>query len=264
MRGRGARGEGRGNRDNTPSSRPLHPSPFTIHPHERLIVALDFTALGPALHIARQLRGIVRTVKIGSALFTACGPEAIHRMRALGFKVMLDLKFHDIPSTVALSCHAVVRHRASLMTVHAAGGAEMLCAAADSVRMEARRLRVARPRLLAVTVLTSVGAPPASDLARRVVASARMAQRSGCDGVVASAREAPSIRRALGRSLLIVCPGIRSPGQQAGDQSRICAPEEALRRGADALVVGRPVTAARHPRAVAQQILTEMEAMHAC
>mgnify|MGYP001573844707 CR=1 FL=1 len=231
---------------------------------DRLIVALDFTALQPALRMARHLRGVVRMVKVGSALFTACGPEVIRRLRALGFEIMLDLKFHDIPSTVALSCRAAVRHRVSLMTVHAAGGAKVLSAAAQGLRTEAKRLGATRPRLLAVTVLTSVSAHEGSQVTRRVVALARIAQRSGCDGVVASAQEVPAIRQALGRSVFIVCPGIRSAGQRAGDQSRICTPAEALARGADALVVGRPVTAARNPRAAAQHLVTEMEAIDAC
>ena len=228
-------------------------------PRNQLIVALDVTAMTPALRMARQVPGLVRTVKIGSALFTACGPEAVRRLRALGFEIMLDLKFHDIPSTVAMSCRAAVRHRVSLMTLHAAGGAEMLSAAAASVRAEANRLSVPRPRLLAVTVLTSVAARRASSMTRRVVELARLAARSGCDGIVASAHEVRAIRRALGRSLLIVCPGIRPAGERTGDQSRVCAPAEALARGADALVVGRPITAARNPRAVAQRILSDME-----
>jgi orotidine-5'-phosphate decarboxylase len=229
-----------------------------------LIVALDVTALTPALRMARQLRGVVRTVKIGSALFTACGPDAIRHLRTLGFEIMLDLKFHDIPSTVAKSCRAAVAHRVSLMTLHAAGGAEMLSAAVEGVRAEAKRLRVPRPRLLAVTVLTSVPARRASSMTRRVVELAKIARRSGCDGIVASAHEVRAIRRTLGRSLSIVCPGIRPAGEQAGDQSRICTPAEALARGADALVVGRPITAARNPRAAAQQILSDMESSGRC
>jgi orotidine-5'-phosphate decarboxylase len=229
-----------------------------------LIVALDATAPAPALRTARQLRGIVRTVKIGSALFTACGPDILRRLRALGFEIMLDLKFHDIPSTVALSCRAAVAHRVSLMTLHASGGAEMLSAAAEGVRAEAKRLRVPRPRLLAVTVLTSVAARRASSMTRRVVALATLAARSGCDGIVASAHEVRAIRRTLGRSLSIVCPGIRPAGAPASDQSRVCTPADALARGADWLVVGRPITAARHPRAAAQQILSDMESPGSC
>src|SRR3989338_3136067 len=136
---------------------------------DRLIVALDFTAPGPAVAMARRLRGLVRTVKIGSALFTAGGPDVVRRMRALGFEVMLDLKFFDIPSAVELSCRAAAAHRAALVTVHAAGGRAMLEAAARGARSAARRLGTRRPKVLAVTVLTSAGdaPPPASPCSGR-------------------------------------------------------------------------------------------------
>ena len=230
-----------------------------------MIVALDATALDPALRMARRLRGIVRAVKVGSALFTACGPHVLHRLRALGFDLMLDLKFHDIPSTVALSCRAAVAHRVSRLTVHAAGGRDMLEAAVRSVRDEAKRakrMRAHRPNVLAVTVLTSESVPPASD---RVVELVEVALEAGCDGVVASAQEAEEIRRAFPRERFeIVCPGIRPSGALREDQRRTATPAEALRAGASALVVGRPITAARNPRAAAQQILSEMESSGRC
>lgn len=226
---------------------------------DRLIVALDYTRGGPALALARQLQGVVGSVKVGSALFTAEGPPVVRQLRALGFRVMLDLKFFDIPSTVELSCRAAVRQRVALVTVHAAGQREMLAAAVRGVKEEARKARITPPQVLAVTVLTSTGAGAARGTRRRVLDLARGALHAGCDGVVASAREAPALRRAFGKQLRVLCPGIRPRHAQAGDQERIATPAEAVARGADWLVVGRPITAAKDPRRAAQRILHDME-----
>ncbi len=227
---------------------------------DRVIVALDDTTLAPALVMARQLRGLVRTVKVGSALFTACGPPAIQRLRALGFEVMLDLKFFDIPSTVELGCRAAAQHGVSLLTVHAAGGEAMLAAAVRGAREGSRRLRRNVPRVLAVTVLTSTAVSRSSRATTAaVVALAERARRAGCDGVVASAHEVRALRGRFGRQLLIVCPGIRPRGASRGDQQRIATPAEAVARGADALVLGRPVTAAPDPRAALRTIIDELE-----
>ena len=228
---------------------------------DRLIVALDAADGASALRMARSLRGLVRTVKVGNALFTAAGPSVIARLRALGFAVMLDLKFFDIPTTVELSCRSAARRRVAFLTVHASGGRAMLEAAARGSRDEARRLRVTRPKILAVTVLTSDGARGAQ---RRVLALARQALAAGCDGVVASAREAAGLRRAFGARPLIICPGIRPAGDRRQDQQRICTPAAALARGASALVIGRPITAAPDARAAATRILDEMEGVGGC
>lgn len=226
---------------------------------DQLIVALDQPTLKDALRCAKQLKGVVRWVKVGSILFTAAGPEAVTQLRRLSLRVMLDLKFFDIPSTVELSCRAAVRHRAALLTVHAAGQREMLEAAVRGVREEARRLRVPAPKVLAVTVLTSTGAAAARGTRRRVLDLAAGALHAGCDGVVASAREAPALRRRFGQQLRILCPGIRPRHATLGDQQRIATPAEAVARGADWLVVGRPITAAAQPRAAARHVLQEME-----
>ena len=230
---------------------------------DRLIVALDFTDAAPALRMARRLRGLVRTVKIGSALFTACGPDIVRRVRALGFRVMLDLKFHDIPSTVELSCRSAARQRVSLLTVHASGGDDMLSAAVRGVREEAVRMRTAAPGVLAVTVLTSVGADGAR-ARREVLRLAQAAARAGCDGVVASAQEVPALRKRAGQRLTVVCPGIRIAHGVRGDQRRVATPAAALDAGADWLVVGRPITGARDPRKAAQAILNEMKEVVGC
>ena len=230
----------------------------------RLIVALDEEALAPALRVARQVRGLARTVKIGSVLFTAAGPKAIGRTRQLGFDVMLDLKFFDIPNTVEQSCRAAAGHRVSLLTVHAAGGRAMLEAAVRGVRDGHPGPSRTRPRVLAVTLLTSVAGTSPGAVHRRVLALAGEAIDAGCDGVVASAQEARALRRAFGNRRLIVCPGIRSAASARGDQRRVSTPREAIADGADFLVVGRPITHARNPRAAARTILNEMEDRDAC
>ena len=168
---------------------------------DRLIVALDYVTLTQALAMARRLDGLIRAVKVGSALFTADGPAAIQRLRALGLSVMLDVKFFDIPSTVELSCQAAVSHRVAMLTVDAAGERSMLEAAVAGARREAARLRVARPLVLGVTVLTSVGAP---SVTRQVLGLAQKALAAGCDGVVASAQEAAALRVRFGRRLYLV------------------------------------------------------------
>ena len=231
---------------------------------KRLIIALDVAALASALRMARRLRGLVRTLKVGGALFTAAGPVVIRRLRTLGFHVMLDLKFLDIPSTVELSCRAAVRHRVAMLTVHASGGRPMLEAAVRGTREEAARQRAKRPLVLGVTVLTSVAGERSRRVMGRVSSLAGEALRAGCDGVVASAQEARSLRRRFGTRLLIVCPGIRPAWASRRDQRRVCTPGQALADGADALVIGRPVTAARDPRGAVLQILSEMEGALAC
>ena len=237
---------------------------------DRLIVALDVTSLATALAMARKLRGVAKTVKIGSVLFTACGPSVIRQIRALGFRVMLDLKFFDIPNTVELSCRAAVRHRVSLLTVHAAGGREMLEAAVRGAK--AGRFK---SKVFAVTRLTSVPHPAtirvggiregggSQETMNEVRELAYAASDSGCDGVVASAEEAPELRKMFGGRLQLICPGIRPAGTFRDDQRRVATPAQALADGADMLVVGRPITASRDPRAAAQHILSEMEE-HGC
>jgi len=231
---------------------------------KRLIVALDSTSLPEALHAAKLLQGLVRYVKIGSALFTAVGPQAVQRMRTLGFEVVLDLKFHDIPSTVERSCRAAVHHRVAMLTIHASGQPQMLTAAVRGVREEARRLRIRAPAVVGVTVLTSVAASPVTRGHTRVLRLALEAKRAGLDGVVCSAWEARTIRRRCGRSFVIVCPGIRPKGSEAADQTRVASPSEAVAYGADFLVVGRPVTHASDPRRAIRRILEEMEEGLAC
>lgn len=205
--------------------------------------------------------------KIGSLLFSAEGPEAVRSLAGLGPGIFLDLKFHDIPNTVGGAISAAARlPRVRLMTLHALGGRRMMQAAVAAVGA-GRSSRRDLARLLAVTVLTSldgadlrqvgIAGPPA----RRARALARLAQKAGLDGVVASAEEAAAIRRACGRKFLIVVPGVR-PGRAAAkdDQARVATPAEAIRAGADYVVVGRPITGTRDPAGVARAILEEIAA----
>jgi len=200
--------------------------------------------------------------KVGSQLFTGEGPRAVRKLADLGFDIFLDLKFHDIPNTVAHAVAAAVRlPRLRLMTLHASGGLAMMRAA-----REAAGTKKNRPALLAVTVLTSFDEPALREigiegsLGSRVVALARLAKTAGMDGVVCSALEAPAVRRELGAEFKILVPGVRLASAAANDQSRVASQGDAMRAGADYLVVGRPITAAADPRAAARAIVAEIAA----
>jgi orotidine-5'-phosphate decarboxylase len=200
--------------------------------------------------------------KVGNQLFTAEGPRAVTKLADLGFDIFLDLKFHDIPNTVAHAVAAVVRlPRVRLMTLHAAGGLAMMRAAREAAGAGAKKNR---PALLAVTVLTSFNEATLREigmegsLGSRVVALARLARMAGMDGVVCSALEAPAVRRELGADFKILVPGVRPASAATNDQSRIATPGDAVRAGADYLVVGRPITAAADPRAAAREIVAEI------
>jgi orotidine-5'-phosphate decarboxylase len=245
---------------------------FDTHPRSSLIVALDFDSLKSALKFAQQIADLVGMFKIGSQLFTAAGPAAVREVAALGPGVFLDLKFHDIPNTVAgavLSCAAMPG--VQLVNVHALGGSAMLHAAAQAISA-GQPMGADRPRLLAVTILTSmdqkairevgIGGPPKT----RVVKLAKLAKSAGVDGVIASVQEARAIRQACGRDFLIVTPGVRpkqkepASAAKTDDQARTATPSEAIKAGADFLVVGRPITAAPDPRGAAQAIVDEIAA----
>ncbi len=228
----------------------------------QLIVALDLPDVGRALDMVDQLMDVVCLYKIGSELFTAAGPPAISEVRSRGAEVFLDLKFHDIPNTVARACRVAAGYGVYMLTVHAAGGPEMIRAAADAVKDVADEQS---PRIIAVTVLTSIDDRLWRDeigvgrsVSGSIVALARMAQSAGADGVVASPNDAARIRDSCGSDMLVVTPGIRPAGTDVGDQARVATPAEAVRNGADFLVVGRPIVAAKDPCAAAAAILAEM------
>ena len=198
--------------------------------------------------------------KVGAQLFTSQGPRAVSKLADLGYEIFLDLKFHDIPNSVAHAVAAAVRlPRVRLMTLHASGGLAMMKAA-----REAAGTKKNRPALLAVTVLTSFDETALREigmegsLGSRVVALARLARTAGMDGVVCSALEAPAVRREFGPDFKILVPGVRPASAATNDQSRIATPGDAVRAGADYLVVGRPITAAADPRAAAVEIVAEI------
>ena len=207
------------------------------------------TALGDA----------VSTYKVGKQLFTAAGPAVVRELVGSGRKVFLDLKFHDIPSTVAAAVRAASELEVSMLTVHASGGSKMLKAAVEAAGAAKRP-----PLVLAVTVLTSFSDADLKEVgvagpARgQVLRLASLAQRAGCEGVVASAREAQVLRRTLGAGLTIVTPGVRPAGGSKDDQARVATPSEAIAAGANYIVVGRPITGAPDPAAAAQAILEEI------
>ena len=220
----------------------------------RIIAALDVETRLDAISLVAELRGKVNHFKVGSRLFTAEGPGMISEINDAGGSVFLDLKFHDIPATVAGSVRAACGLHVFLMTVHTAGGYDMMKAAADEAAAFADRSGLPRPKLVGVTVLTSMSA---EDLARAsgysgsvedlVLKRAELAKKSGLDGIVASVREAGRIREAFGDGFIIVTPGIRPAGSAAGDQKRIATPRDAIEAGSDYLVIGRPIYQAESP-----------------
>ena len=243
---------------------------FDAHPRSSLIVALDFDSLNTALKFAKQVADLVGMFKIGSQLFTAAGPAAVKEISALGPGIFLDLKFHDIPNTVAGAVLAAAAlPGVQLVNVHALGGTQMMQAAAQAVSAGVP-MGADRTRLLAVTILTSMDQKSMRDVGiggpaqSRVVKLAKLAQAAGVDGVVASVREAKAIRKACGREFLIVTPGVRPKDAKAeskkDDQARTATPFEAIKAGSDYIVVGRPILTAADPRAAAQQIVDEIAA----
>jgi orotidine-5'-phosphate decarboxylase len=248
-----------------------------MNSQDRLIVALDVPGFEQARELVEKLGDTVGTYKVGFQLFTAYGPFIVRFLQAQGKRVFLDLKFHDIPNTVASGVASAVTlstpvHEALgldaittgifsplfMLTVHTQGGVEMMRAAAQAALRRSSELGVARPFIVGVTVLTSDAA--ADNMETLVLERARMAQAAGLDGVVASAREAAMLRRELGTDFIIVTPGIRPSGGDVGDQKRVETPSSAIRQGASYLVVGRPIVQAEDPVRAANEILAEIQA----
>jgi orotidine-5'-phosphate decarboxylase len=236
------------------------------NPGDRLLVALDVDSAERALALAGQVRGVAGGLKVGSRLFTMAGPDLVRRLVDSGARVFLDLKFHDIPNTVAQAVDAAVRTGAWMINVHAAGGSAMMQAASRAAADAAAAAGREAPLVIAVTVLTSMDDETlkqtgvARSLLDHVLALARMAQAAGLQGVVASPRETAEIRRACGPDFAIITPGIRgaSAGQEKNDQARTMGPAEAVNTGASYIVVGRPIIAAPDPRIAAQAIVNEL------
>ena len=227
----------------------------------RLIVALDYATADEALKFAARVTPAQCRLKIGLELFTAAGPELVGRLAGRGYDVFLDLKYHDIPHTVARACERAAELGAWMVTVHTLGGNDMLRAARAAVA-DTRR----HPLLVGVTMLTSLGPADAaaiglqSDVARQVERLAGLARAAGLDGVVCSPQELQALRARFGKDFLLVTPGIRLAGAAADDQRRTMTPAEAVSLGSDFLVVGRPITRAADPPAVLEEIRRQMAA----
>jgi orotidine-5'-phosphate decarboxylase len=233
----------------------------------RLVVALDYPDARHALAAAQRLSDTVRWVKVGLELFVAAGPAILHELRLAGFDVFLDLKFHDIPNTVAGACASAARSGVGLINVHAGGGVAMMRAARDGAARGAAERGHDPPRLLGVTMLTSLTGeelPGYYDhtrpVADRVVLLAEAAREAGLDGVVCSPREVVPLRAALPADFLLLTPGIRFAGGDAQDQARVATPFDAAKDGADFLVIGRPITGDPDPAAAARRALVDIAA----
>lgn len=233
--------------------------------HERLIIALDVDDLERVRAVVQLLAGKVGMFKVGKQLFTHAGPQAVKLIREMEGEVFLDLKFHDIPTTVAKAAVEATRLGVKMLNVHASGSLEMMRQTVREVRRVCRQENLRRPIMLAVTVLTSLNK---SDLERvgvggevidQVVRLALLSREAGMDGVVASPHEVAGIRAACGRRFVIVTPGIRALKGKRNDQRRVMTPEDAVRAGVDYIVVGRPVMEAKDPLAAVRDIIAEME-----
>jgi orotidine-5'-phosphate decarboxylase len=233
----------------------------------KIIVALDFPDAASALALVDRLDPALCRVKVGKELFTVAGPELVRALVARGFEVFLDLKFHDIPNTVAAACRAAAGLGVWMVNVHAAGGRRMMTAAQEALADLPPRSgdKPQRPLLIAVTVLTSMGAEDLTEVgvagtpAEQVLRLARLTQACKLDGVVCSAQEAAMLRADLGAGFRLVTPGIRPAGAEVGDQRRVMTPAEALRAGATDLVIGRPITGVADPLAALKQIQSEIQ-----
>lgn len=220
-----------------------------------IIVALDFPDERSALEMADKLDPALCRVKVGKELFTAAGPHVVRELNARDFDIFLDLKFHDIPNTVAGACRAAARLKVWMLNVHASGGEAMLKAARAAIDAESHK-----PLLIGVTILTSLAGADLKAIGfagtplENVERLALLAQNAGLDGVVCSAAEAPGLRKTVARSFNLVTPGIRLPEDAAGDQARVVTPREALANGSDYLVIGRPITGAANPAAKLKEI----------
>jgi orotidine-5'-phosphate decarboxylase len=228
-------------------------------PRQKLIVALDVSTAAAAQNIVAAVGDSALTYKVGMQLYTAEGPQVVRDLVASGRRVFLDLKYHDIPNTVATAVHEAAHLGVSMLTIHASGGGKMLHAAVDAARTTKPDLIV-----LAVTVLTSLDQNELEKVgfqgtvAEEVLRLAALALDSGCRGIVASARETAAVRAELGHNFAIVTPGVRPAGSSHADQARVATPAEAIAAGASHIVVGRPITEAADPAAAARAILEQI------
>jgi orotidine-5'-phosphate decarboxylase len=232
--------------------------------NKRILVALDYPTAEQAMAMAQQLDPEVCRVKVGKELFTRCGPAIVESLHGLGFELFLDLKFHDIPNTVAKACAAAAELGVWMVNVHASGGRRMMEAAREAVEKSSSADQ--RTKLIAVTVLTSMERSDLQEIGldidplEQVKRLAALTQRSGLDGVVCSAQEAAALRTQAGDGFELITPGIRPANAEKGDQRRVMTPAEAIAAGSTYLVVGRPITGAVDPSAAAAAIQAEVSA----
>ena len=231
----------------------------------QLIVALDVEDLAAANELVTTLSDDVKWFKIGKQLFTSAGPTSVKLLHELNKNIFLDLKFHDIPNTVAGAVGSAAKIGANMTNMHASGGLEMMYAATEVAEKQASELGIPKPTLLGVTILTSVNETnfqrdfgTSRKLKDQVAYLAELSQRAGLDGVVASPLEIGLIRKVCGSDFVIVTPGVRPAWAASNDQQRVMTPAEAIDAGADYIVVGRPITAADNPRGAARTILQEI------
>lgn len=225
----------------------------------KIIIALDYAAAQPALALAERLDPNACRLKVGKELFTSSGPQVLEQLMKFGFELFLDLKFHDIPNTTAQACKAAAELGVWMVNVHALGGRKMLESAANAVAQTSQH-----PKLIAVTMLTSMAADDLADIginatpAQMVLRLATLARNSGLDGVVCSAQEASLLRENLGKDFCLVTPGIRPAQASLNDQSRVMTPSAALLAGSSYLVIGRPITQAADPLQALRDINLEI------
>ena len=229
-----------------------------------ILVALDVPTAEAALALVRDLAPVVGGFKVGSELFTNAGPDIVHRVRDMGSSVFLDLKFNDIPNTVAKAVAAATRLDVQMLTVHTSGGSEMMRAAEESAQQTASQSGRVAPLVLGVTVLTSLDSQALlevggdANVGRQVERLANLAMRAGLRGLVCSPLEIVALRQSLPEKVQLVTPGIRTGAEKVDDQKRTLSPKEAMEAGANWLVIGRPIYAAKSPRAAAEKILAEL------
>jgi len=233
---------------------------------DRLILALDVDTMAQAEALAEKLHDLVGVFKIGMQLFNSEGPEVVRRIQARGGKVFADLKFHDIPNTVAQAGKVMTGHGVFMYNVHTSGGRKMMAEAVAATANKASEMGITKPLVIGVTVLTSMDQAILTEeigidrpVEEQVVKWAKLAQEAGLDGVVASPKEVAAIRQACGKDFVLVIPGIRPAWAAANDQKRIMTPREAIAAGATYIVVGRPITHAPDPREAAEKIVAEIE-----
>jgi len=233
---------------------------------DRIIVALDLSNYDEAKELLNKLVPIAQWFKIGPQLFTRLGPNIIREIKDKGKKLFLDLKFHDIPNTVARASEAAVEMGVDMFNIHVSGGLEMMRTTAEAVKSKASELKIEKPILLGVTILTSLDETSfqrnfnsSNSLNDQITYMARLAQRAGLDGVVASPREIKIIKNACGEDFIVVTPGVRPDWSSQDDQARTMTPQQALAQGADYVVIGRPIYRATEPVSAMARVIQEVE-----